>query len=171
VNCLTGKPAAGEKRNQQVESARIARGLVEPLSKLKASDFNALIIPGGFGAAQNLCSFAHKGSSGEVQEDLKHALQGFHAAGKPIGAVCIAPAVVALAFPKKGFELTVGEACEASQEIEKLGHRHFVTKAKEWHTDTKNKIVSTPAYMFDTAPLHEIFEGIRGLVRDVLKLT
>jgi enhancing lycopene biosynthesis protein 2 len=85
-----------------IVSRRIARGLVEPISKLRPADFDALIMPGGFGAAQTLSSFARKGSGGEVQNDLKHALEGFHAAGKPIGAVCIAPAVVALAFPKKG---------------------------------------------------------------------
>jgi enhancing lycopene biosynthesis protein 2 len=169
VNCLTGEPAA-ETRNQRVEAARIARGDVKKLSELKAGDYDLLVIPGGYGAAKNLCDFAFKGASGIVQQDLKRALQDFHSQKKPIGAVCIAPAILALAFPGMKLELTLGEASEASAEIEKLGHRHVPKKAHEWHVCAKDKIVTTPAYMQDQAPLHEIFAGVRGMVRELAKL-
>lgn len=167
VNCLTGQTAAGEKRNQLVEAARIARGQVQPLSKLRAAGFDGLAIPGGFGAAKNLCTFATQGSGGIVNPEVQRVLQEFHAAGKPIGAVCIAPALVALAFPKQGFELTLGAKGEASAELEKLGHRHVEKKPNEWHCDRKHRIVTTPAYMYDGAPLREIFAGVHGLVKEV----
>lgn len=170
MNCLTGKPVANESRNQLIESARIARGQVGPLAELRHGNFDALIFPGGFGAAKNLCTFATQGSTGTVHKDVRRVLQGFHSASKPIGAICIAPAVLALSFPNAGFELTVGAKCEASGEIEKLGHKHIVKKPNEWHTDKKNKVSTTPAYMYDSAPIHEIFQGIRGVVRDVLSM-
>ncbi|HEY8278710.1 MAG TPA: isoprenoid biosynthesis glyoxalase ElbB [Bdellovibrionota bacterium] len=170
VNCLTGQAEPGEKRNQLVEAARIARGAVRPLSELQAKDFDFLVIPGGFGVAKNLCSFATQGSGGKVQPEVKRVIEGFRDAGKPIGAVCIAPAAVAMALPGSAIELTVGEKSEASGEIEKLGHRHVVKSASQWHTDRKNKIVSTPAYMYDEAPLKDVFTGVHGLVHDLCAL-
>ena len=170
VNCLTGTEAKGEKRNQLVEAARIARGDIRPLSQLQPSEFDALIMPGGFGAAKNLCNFARAGSGGKVHEGLLAILREFHAASKPLGAVCIAPAILALAFPRTGLELTVGAASEASGEIEKLGHRHVVKTAAEWHVDRQHRVVTTPAYMYDSAPLDHIFTGIRGLVASVCQM-
>jgi enhancing lycopene biosynthesis protein 2 len=170
VNCLTGEVARGESRNQLVEAARIARGMVMPLPELKAQDYDFLVLPGGFGAAKNLCTFAKDGAGGKVHAEVKKILEEFHGKGKPIGAVCIAPAVVGLAFAGQGFELTLGAAGEASAELEKLGHRHVPKAASEWHVDAKNKVVSTPAYMHDSAPLHEIFTGIQGLVRELCRL-
>ena len=110
-------------------------------------------------------------NGGQVLPGLKAKLQAFHAQHKPIGAVCIAPAVVALAFPHAGFELTVGEPGEAAQEITKAGHTHIVCAPQECHVDARHRIVSTPAYMYDDAPLHEIFEGIRKLVSGVMSLS
>ena len=170
VNCLTGQAATGEKRSQLVEAARIARGQVQPLPRLNAFEFDFLVLPGGYGAAKNLCDFAMKGSGGKAHPEVKKVLEAFHSAGKPIGAVCIAPAVVALAFPGKGLELTVGEKCEASGELEKLGHKHVEKKASEWHADRRHKIVTTPAYMFVSAPLRDIFSGIHGMVRELKQL-
>ena len=164
VNCLIGQPVAAERRNMLVESARIARGNVLPLSQMKPSEYDGLIIPGGFGAAKNLCTFAYKGSGGSVRKDLADILITMHKQGKPLGAICIAPAILALAFKGKSFELTVGAKSEASAEIEKLGHKHIVCKVNEAHFDRKNNIASTPAYMYDGAPSNEIFEGIRKLV-------
>lgn len=169
VNCLTGE-VSKENRNQLVEAARIARGKVQKLEELQVSHYDAIVLPGGFGAAKNLCDFALKGSSGTAHPLVEEKLLAFHSAGKVIGAVCIAPAVIALSFRNKGFELTVGAPSEASSEIEKLGHRHVVKAANDCCIDTKFKIVTSPAYMYDEAPLHEIFEGIRKLVDAVVKL-
>lgn len=170
VNGLTGEPAGGERRNQLVEAARIARGKIRPLSHLNAHEFNGLILPGGFGAAKNLCTFAAAGAAGTVLPDLQRVLEAMQAARKPIGAICIAPAIVGLAFKGRGFELTVGEGGEASQELEKLGHRHVVCRADECHVDRDHRVVTTPAYMYDHAPLHEIFAGIEKLVHEVVAL-
>jgi enhancing lycopene biosynthesis protein 2 len=170
VNCLTGQPAPGEKRNMLVESARIARGKVQPLTALNPSHFHGLIIPGGYGAAKNLCNFAHRGSQGVVCAELEAVLRPMFEARKPLGAVCIAPAILALAFQGKKLELTVGQPCEASQEIEKLGHQHVVTRAHQAHVDANHRVVTTPAYMLDDAPLHEIFSGIQSLVNEVVRL-
>jgi enhancing lycopene biosynthesis protein 2 len=170
VNGLTGQPATGETRNMLVESARIARGEVLALNQFKASDFDALIIPGGFGAAKNLCTFAKLGSKGSVIPELQSALEAMHAAKKPIGAVCIAPTIIALAFRGKGIELTVGEPCEVSQEIEKLGHKHRVCRIDQCHTDSMHRVVTTPAYMYDNAELVDIFKGIQSLVEQVVRL-
>lgn len=171
VNCLTGETVPNEKRNMLVESARIARGEVKSLAKLNTSDFDALLIPGGFGAAKNLCDFASKGHQGSVRQDLEKILKSFFEHKKPIGAICIAPAIVALALRGKNLNLTVGAAGETAQEIEKCGHRHVVTKVTDCHVDPENKIVTTGAYMFGSAPLHEVFTGIQKCVQGVLKLT
>jgi enhancing lycopene biosynthesis protein 2 len=170
VNSLTGQPSPAETRNMLIESARIARGKVRPLSQLDAREFAAVIIPGGYGAAKNLSNFAKQGSHGVVCAELQAVLAKMYEAKKPIGAICIAPAMVALAFKGKGIELTLGAKCEASDEIEKLGHKHVVTKANECHIDSTHRVVTTPAYMYDSAPLHEIFTGIQKLVGEVVRM-
>jgi enhancing lycopene biosynthesis protein 2 len=169
VNCLTGE-VVKETRNQLVESARIARGKIARLEELDEKNYDAIILPGGFGAAKNLCDFAMKGSTGTAHPLVQEKLQAFLKSSKPIGAVCIAPTIVALAI-KTPLQLTLGASGEAAAEIEKLGHRHVVTPANDCCIDAKNKVVSTPAYMYDSAPLCDIFEGIRKLVDEVVKLT
>lgn len=170
VNCLTGKVDKKAKRNMLVESARIARGQVKALSELDPAQFDAIILPGGFGAAKNLCDFAVNGVKGTVRPELQSALHAFHAAGKPIGAVCIAPAIVALAFAGQGFDLTLGPAGGAADAAVELGHNHVVTLPHQCLIDREHKIVTSPAYMYDDAPLHEVFEGIRKLVAAVVGL-
>ena len=161
---------ASEERNVLTESARIARGKVKPLSEFRAEDFDALIMPGGFGAAKNLSTFAFKGSGGEVLQEVEQALQSMLKAHKPIGAACIAPAVVALASKGRPLELSVGASGDESREIEKLGHKHFVTKADQIHRDRIHNVITTPAYMYDDAPLHEVFDGIKKMVDEVVKM-
>ena len=171
VNCLTGSSVPHENRNMLVEAARIARGQVSPLSELNEKNFDGLLLPGGFGVAKNLCDWAYKASAGKPRPDIQNVLQAFHRARKPIGAICIAPALVALCFPGAGFEMTLGAAGKVPSELEKLGHRHVAASAEQAVVDLKNRIVTTPAYMIDDAPLHEIFNGIRNCVREVLELT
>lgn len=170
VNCLTTEVAPGEARNMLVESARIARGNVLTLKDLVVNDYDALIIPGGFGVAKNLCDFAFQGSNAHARLDVADVIQNFHRNKKPIGAICIAPALVALALKDSKLELTLGESGEASQEIEKLGHKHIVKRVTECHVDRNNRVVTTPAYMFDDAKVHEVFQGIHELVGEISKL-
>lgn len=167
VNHVAGKPAE-EQRNQLLESARIARGQVRNLSELKADDFDGLILPGGFGAAKNLCTFAMEGPGGTVMPEIQSILEGFHGGAKPIGALCIAPAVLAMAFPEKGIKFTVGDDGEAAQALVGLGHTHEVKAAKDVSVDEAHRVATAPAYMYDDAPLHEVFEGIQKVVDQVV---
>jgi len=170
VNHLTHKET-GETRNVLEESARIARGKVQSLEKLNPNDFAAIVMPGGFGAAKNLCDFAEKGAGGKVLPELAAILRVFYDQQKPIGAACIAPAVLGLTFRDIPAELTVGAESDASAELEKLGHRHVETKPNEIHIDQKHHFITTPAYMYDDALLFEIFEGIQKMVDEVVKKT
>src|SRR5579872_4442841 len=170
MNHYTRK-ATGDTRNMLVEAARIARGKIEPLSQLSNHDYDALIMPGGFGVAKNLCTFAAEGAKGTLlYKELQNDITGMNADGRPIGAICIAPALVGLALKGRKLELTLGEDGAAAEEIRKMGHNHFVTKPNEIHIDAANKIVTTPAYMYDDAPINEVFEGIQQLVNTVIAM-
>jgi len=170
TNHYTGK-ATGDTRNVLVEAARIARGKIEPLSLLPDHDYDALVMPGGFGVAKNLCTFASEGAKGSViYKELQNDITRMHADGRPIGAICIAPALIGLALKGKKLELTLGADGNEAEEMRKLGHTYFVTKPNEIHIDVKNKIVTTPAYMYDDAPINEVFEGIKKLADEVVAM-
>ncbi|AWP13400.1 putative ES1 protein -like mitochondrial-like [Scophthalmus maximus] len=174
VDHLKGAPSE-EKRNVLVESARLARGNIQDLSKLSVKDHDAVVFPGGFGAAKNLCTWAVQGKDCSVNEEVKAALQAFHGEGKPIGLCCISPVLAAKVFP--GCEVTVGlekddkypDTTDTAAAISQLGCKHVSKRVGESHVDEKNKLVTTCAFMCD-APIHEIFDGIGLMVRDVLKL-
>uniref|UniRef100_A0A8C3KVK3 Glutamine amidotransferase-like class 1 domain-containing protein 3A, mitochondrial n=1 Tax=Chrysolophus pictus TaxID=9089 RepID=A0A8C3KVK3_CHRPC len=106
VDHLKGSPA-DEKRNVLVESARLARGNIQDLADLKVGEFDAVIFPGGFGVAKNLCSWAVDGKNCTINEHVNSTLQAFHTAKKPIGLCCISPVLAAKVFP--GCEVTVGQ--------------------------------------------------------------
>ncbi|XP_041368741.1 glutamine amidotransferase-like class 1 domain-containing protein 3A, mitochondrial [Gigantopelta aegis] len=166
INHTKGEPME-PSRNVLVESARIARGNISALSKLKANEFDAVIFPGGFGAAKNLSSFAVDGTAMKVNADVERVLKEFHGAGKPIGLCCIAPVLAAKVI--QGSEVTVGTSDqEAAGAVGAMGGKHISTKVNESHTDQKNNIVTTAAFMCDAA-LHEIFDGVGKMINDVLK--
>ncbi|XP_070832272.1 glutamine amidotransferase-like class 1 domain-containing protein 3, mitochondrial [Chaetodon trifascialis] len=174
VNHLKGEPSE-EKRNVLVESARLARGNIQDLSKLSVKDHDAIIFPGGFGAAKNLCTWAVQGKDCSVNDEVKATLQAFHGEGKPIGLCCISPVLAAKVFP--GCEVTVGiekddkypDTTGTAAAISELGCKHVSKSVSESHVDGKNKLVTTSAFMCN-APIHEVFDGIGAMVRDVLKL-
>ncbi|KAM8749092.1 glutamine amidotransferase-like class 1 domain-containing protein 3, mitochondrial [Acanthopagrus schlegelii] len=174
VNHLKGEPSE-EKRNVLVESARLARGNIQDLSKLSVKDHDAVIFPGGFGAAKNLCTWAVQGKDCSVNDEVKAALQAFHGEGKPIGLCCISPVLAAKVFP--GCEVTVGienddkypDTAGTADAINQLGCKHVSKSVGESHVDEKNKLITTSAFMCN-APIHEIFDGIGAMVKDVLKL-
>ena len=171
VNHLSQTPTP-ENRLMEVEAARIARSQVKPLSELKSSDFDGLAIPGGFGVAKNLCTFAMEGENATVTPQVQSIVQDFHQAQKPILALCIAPMLLALSFKNKTpLSLSLGAEGDASKSIEKWGHQHQITKPDEFHVDIKNKIVTSPAYMYDNASLAAIFKGIHGATRAFLELS
>jgi enhancing lycopene biosynthesis protein 2 len=156
-------------RNVLDESARIARGKVLNLNDLDPDKFSGLLIPGGFGVAKNLCDFALKGSSASVTSKAREIVESFYSNKKPIGAICIAPALIALILGKHGVELTIGTDAETATEIEKTGARHINCDQGEFHLDTANKIATTPAYMFDDTKLHVVQKGIDAVVENVIK--
>jgi enhancing lycopene biosynthesis protein 2 len=170
VNHLTGEPS-GEKRNVLLESARIARGDILDVAKVSANDIDALLLPGGYGAAKNLCNFAYAGADAEPNQDVARLVREVHKAKKPIGAICIAPATIAAILGRDAQpSLTVGNDQGTAQALEKMGAHHQDCEVREFHVDEKNKIVSTPAYMLATR-VSEAAEGIEKLVDKVIEMS
>ena len=166
VNHLTSAVAEGESRNVLVESARIVRGDIKPLAEANAEEFDALIVPGGFGAAKNLCNFATEGASLKVQEDLLALAKSFAEASKPIGLICIAPVMSAAIFGE-GVECTVGDDSETASAIAKMDAKHCPCAVEEIHIDRAKKLVTTPAFML-AEDIGQAAEGINRLVDAVL---
>lgn len=164
VNHLTGKPEK-ESRNVLVESARIARGNIKPLAEADAGAFDALVLPGGFGVAKNLSDFAAKGEGASVLPEVKRLITAFLDSGKPVGAVCISPAVLVAAVGKG--RVTIGHDAGTAAVIEALGGHHVTCDANEAVLDEALGVVSCPAYMLD-APLSQIAAGIEAMVKKLL---
>lgn len=170
VNHRTGEEVPGETRNVLVEAARIARGDIAPLSELDASQFDGLVIPGGFGAAKNLSNLAEKGPDAEVIPDFAHAVSQFLQQGKPVGAICIAPAVLVAAAGKEYHPtVTIGEDPGTAGAIEAMGGTHQNCPTDDIIFDERNNIVSCSAYMRDDI-LARVADGIEKLVSKVLQL-
>jgi len=165
INHLTHQEVP-EKRNVLVESARIARGKILPLSRFHASDYDALIFPGGFGAAKNLSTVAFHGPDAIVNPDVEKAVKEMHRAGKPIGALCIAPAVIARILGD--VTVTIGDDPGTAQAITRMGGSHVVTTHGEVTVDRKNMIFTTPCYMLD-ATIVQIYEGATNVVKEIMK--
>ena len=160
----------GLKRNALVESARIARGNIRDIQEIKASDLDAIVLPGGFGAAKNLCDFAVKGADASVNPDVARLLREMALAQKPIGAICIAPVVLAAVLGKElAPNITIGTDAGTASEIEKAGAIHQNCPVTEFVIDRKNKIVTTPAYMLANR-ISEAYEGITKCVKEVIAL-
>ncbi len=166
VNHQTGEPV-DETRNVRIESARIARGPVESLRDIHGHRFDAVILPGGFGAAKNLCTFATESENCRVDPDVARVLNEARAAGKAIGLICISPTIGARLF--KGCNLTIGTDEATAAAIEKMGCRHHERATEELCVDEDHRIVSTPAYM-SAQRIGQVYEGIGRLVDKVLEL-
>ena len=148
INHLTGEVAEGESRNVLVESARIVRGNIKNIKDVSVGDFDALILPGGFGAAKNLCDFAVNGPDCTVNPDVAAIVQATVAAKKPLAAVCIAPALVAKVLGQSNSPaLTIGNDEGTADALRSMGAKHVDCPVREFVVDEENKIVSTPAYM------------------------
>ncbi|SFT71076.1 isoprenoid biosynthesis glyoxalase ElbB [Pseudomonas marincola] len=158
----------GETRNVLVESARIARGEIKDVRELHAADYDALIIPGGFGAAKNLSDFAIAGANCTVQPDVLKAAQGFVSAQKPVGLMCIAPAMAAKIFGQ-GITCTIGKDEETATALTKMGAVHQECEVSEIVEDSQHKLVTTPAYMLAQS-ISQAASGIYKLVDRVLEL-
>lgn len=168
INHLTGEVAEGEKRNVLVEAARLARGEIKDLAEANADEFDALIIPGGFGAAKNLSDFAVNGPECMLNDDLVRFSRAIHQAGKPVGLICIAPAIT----PKllgSGIQCTIGTDEGVAGAINIMGGQHQNCSVDQIIIDQEHRVVSTPAYML-AGSITEAASGINQLVDEVLKL-
>ncbi len=165
INHLTGEEM-DETRNVLVESARIARGKIKDLKAYDPADFDALIMPGGFGAAKNLSDFAFKGAGCEVNPDVEKAVAATHKAGKPIGALCIAPVILAKVIQRS--RLTIGDDEGTASAVEQLGATHEKTTHGEVVYDAANNLFTTPCYMLD-ANIVQIDEGASNVVKAMLE--
>jgi enhancing lycopene biosynthesis protein 2 len=168
-NHLTGAVEEGEQRNVLVESARIARGNITNVADVNASDIDALVIPGGFGAAKNLCDFAVKGADCVVNPDVASLIREVHAAGKPIAAICIAPAVLGKVLGGEGAQVTIGTDTDTAAAIESMGATHVSCPVNEFVIDTERKLVTTPAYML-AQNISEAANGIEKTVSTLLDM-
>lgn len=169
-NHLTDKNM-DEKRDMLIESARIARGDIRDIKEINASDIDALIIPGGQGAATNLSSFIKDGISCTVHPEAMRIIAEMHKARKPIGAICIAPTTLAKALQNIGVSatLTEGDDSDVAKKIVAMGHRHERCAAADCVIDRENRIVTTPAYM-NAKSIAEVWEGIDKLVAVVIEM-
>jgi enhancing lycopene biosynthesis protein 2 len=169
IDHLSGQPT-GASRNVLVESARIARGKISDIAGVKAVDLDAIIFPGGFGAAKNLCDFAMKGADASVNPQVARLLKEMAAAKKPIGAICIAPALIARVLGKEyAPQVTIGNDAGTAAAINSTGSLHVNCPVRELVIDKKNRIVTTPAYML-AGCISEAADGIEKAVKAVIEM-
>ncbi|EJM10293.1 hypothetical protein involved in an early stage of isoprenoid biosynthesis [Pseudomonas sp. GM18] len=168
INHLTGEEMP-ESRNVLVESARIARGNIKDIREADVEDFDALIVPGGFGAAKNLSNFAVEGAGCSVQPDVLALTEAFAEAGKPVGLICISPALAAKIYGP-GVTCTIGNDADTAAAMNKMGATHAECAVTDIVEDKARKLVSTPAYMLAQS-ISEAASGINKLVDRVLELT
>lgn len=168
TNHLTREIEADEKRNVLVEAARIARGDIFDLGRANPEDYDAAIFPGGFGAATNLCSFAERGASCEIQPSVLGFARKMFADGKPMGFICIAPVMISR-ICGVSVKQTIGNNAQTADAITAMGGHHVTCGVTQMVVDEQYKIVSTPAYML-ARRISEAAAGIDALVQEVLAL-
>lgn len=168
INNLTSE-VMNESRNVLVESARIARGNIKPLKELNVKDFECIVFPGGLGAVTNWCDFQSKGVLCTVESSVSRVLEEAYKEGVVIGAMCIAPVVVAKVLGTYGITVTIGNDKTTAALIEKTGAIHKATPANKACVDEENMIVTTPAYMLASS-IKEVYEGATEMVQEMIKL-
>lgn len=170
VNHLTGDVVEGESRNVLVESARIARGAIRDVAEVRADELDALILPGGFGAAKNLCTFAVQGADCEVDPGVAALVREVHSQGKPVAAVCIAPTLLAKVLGEESPKLTIGSDLDTAEAIQEMGATHVNCPVREFVVDEERKIITSPAYML-AQTMSEVAEGIEKTISEMLRLS
>lgn len=170
VNHITGEEME-ESRNVLIESSRIARGNIQDIVEVSGKDLDALIFPGGFGVAKNLCDYAMTGADCTVNPDIYRLAVEVHLLKKPIGVICIAPTMMAKIISEQDetVDLTIGSDEQTAGDINTMGANHVVCPVEKTVIDNEKKIVSTPAYML-AGRISEAADGIEQLVKDVLSM-
>jgi len=168
INHFTGEVDETQTRNVLVESARIARGDIEDITELVVDEFDALVLPGGFGAAKNLCDFAINNENCTMQNDVLLACQAFAAAKKPAGYICISPAMIALVYGQNS-KGTIGTDSDIAAQLTAMGLQHVNCSVDNVVIDQTNKVISTPAYML-ASNIGEAAQGINKLIKNLLEM-
>jgi enhancing lycopene biosynthesis protein 2 len=169
VDHVKQEPVKNESRNVLVESARIARGKIKDVASVRAADLDAVVLPGGFGAAKNLSTFAVDGADCAVDEGVAKLLRDMHAAKKPVGALCIAPVILARLFgPDHGAKVTIGTDPGTASAIAKMGASHEDRPSTAISIDETNRLVTTPCYM-TAQSITEVAAGAEKLVEQLLR--
>ncbi len=166
INHISGDEM-DEKRNVLIESARIARGKIKPLNEFSAEDFDAVIFPGGFGVAKNLSSFAFDGPDCKINPEVERTVKEMVNSGKPLGALCISPAIMAKILDNP--VLTIGKDEGTAQALESMGATHKTSGHGEVVVDRNYKLVTSPCYMLDANILH-IAEGADAVVKELFRM-
>ncbi|XP_005995297.1 ES1 protein, mitochondrial [Latimeria chalumnae] len=182
IDHTRNQPMSGENRNVMIESSRLARGKIQDLSRLDVNQFDAVIFPGGFGITKNLSTYNSDGKDCKVNNDIEKILKEFHHARKPIGLSCTSPILACRVLP--GIEVTMGHERDESnrwgrwpyynmtQAVKNMGAKHIVKEPYEAHVDEKNRVITTPTFMWETDyHYHYIFDGIGNMVKHVLRMS
>jgi enhancing lycopene biosynthesis protein 2 len=169
IDHLKKAPSPGPQRSVLVESARIVRGDISPLAEVGEGDLDALVLPGGFGAAKNLCTYAVDGRKMKVNAEVERLVLDMHARRKPMGFICIAPVIAARLLGREGVKLTIGDDPGTAADVESFGAKHVSCGVEEICLDEQLKIVSTPAYMLGPS-VAPVAAGIDRLVSAVLEM-
>lgn len=164
-----GAASSSETRNVLAEAARISRGRIKSVTELRETDFDAIVFPGGYGAAKNLSNWAEAGAKAKVHPEVERVIREFHKADKPIGVICIAPTLVAKVLGEHGVSLTIGNDVDTVSEIAKTGAQHVTCPVEDYVSDRDHKVLSTPAYMYEAKP-HQVFAGIRKMIRELVEM-
>ena len=166
INHITGE-AMNEARNVLTEASRIARGKIKALTEYRVADFDALIFPGGFGVAKNLCTYAVDGTDCHVDRVVEAAIRDTHRAGKPIGALCISPVLITRVLGN--VTVTIGDDPSTAKDIAAMGGRHEVKRHGEVSVDIKNRIVTAPAYMLN-ANITDIVRDAEAVIKAIMEM-
>lgn len=168
VNHITGKRVE-ENRNVLVESARIARGNIKSLKEYNPKDFDAVVFPGGIGAVINWCDFSLSGVSCQVETSVRKAIWDSYKNHIPIGAMCIAPVLIAKVLGSEGVKVTIGNDEKVAASVAMTGAIHENTNVVDVCIDEIHKVVTTPAYMLANS-IKEVCEGADNMIKALLKL-
>jgi enhancing lycopene biosynthesis protein 2 len=166
----TRRETTGRKRSVLAEAARIARGKIEDLAKVRGTDVDGWVLPGGYGAAKNLCDFAYRGAEATAHPEVARVVREALAARVPIGACCIAPALVATVTKETGphLRLTIGNDAATAESLRAMGARHVEAAVDDVVLDVEHRVATAPAYMYGEARISEVGAGIRKMVRQVV---
>lgn len=163
INHISGEPS-DETRHAMVEAARIVRGRIQPLDDLEASEFDGLIVPGGFGVAKTLSTFALDGAEYVIDAVFLRVMTRFKVLAKPAAYLCIAPVLLPKVY--EGVRCTIGNNEEIANIIQQLGGQHVVCSVDDVVIDTQYQVITTPAYML-ASNLRQASNGIRKLVNEL----